>query len=930
MNFPTRLLQSYRIAVSLIALAAAAPSMSAQEPPQEPGRITGRVIDGGTGEGLSGVVVTVQPSGRSTLSGVDGRFVLSGVPAGTVSVKAQNLGFAEKTVTEVVVPADGVVEVNIALSTAAIEIAALTVTAATERGSVTRALDQQRTATNIVSAITSEQISRSPDSDAAAAMQRVPGVTVDQGKFITVRGVGERYTTTSLNGARIPSPEPERKVVPLDLFPSGLLQTITTSKTFTPDQPGDFAGAHVNIETREFPAERQLTFSLGGGYNTRATGRTIPVAPTVGPEWLGFSGSERLLPSTVNEAGDFDPPLSQSEINRVISSFRNAWSSQFRDGALNGSFGVSAGGTEPVLRHDLSYLASFTYARTQEVRAAQVRAQAQPTAGGGTSEINRFEGTTGSMGVLWGGLLQMSTLVSQSNRLVLNATYNRTADNEARVESGFDENLAIPLDVTRLRFIERNVYSAQLRGEHELGRRHRIDWTGTLSGVQRREPDRSEFVYFRQIDPSTGQDLPPEWLASSNEGAIRTFGDLKEHAFETGANYRLEFGEEGRSHVFKLGGLVRHTERDAFNRAYSISGNLPAGDRRLKPEQIFDGRHTQGDDALMRVTPLFQGGSYKADDQLGAGYAMVELALASRVRLIGGARFESSRLQLDAQPTLGNPERTDTAYYDVLPAASLNIALAENMNVRLSASRTLARPEYREIANIQYRDVIGGENVVGNPDLVRTRIANADIRWEWYPDPGEVVSVALFGKDFEDPIERVYLATSGTLIATFVNAEGATNYGVEFDLRKRLGSLSRSLEPWTAFANATFMKSDIQIGATSASVTNDKRAMVGQAPYVVNGGLTYASGSGTTSATVLYNVVGKRIFTAAQVPLPDVYELPRHSLDVALRLSLSSSLSVKLDLRNVLDAAFEQRQGTITREFYRVGRTVSLGMSWRR
>ena len=331
----------------------------------------------------------------------------------------------------------------------------------------------------------------------------------------------------------------------------------------------------------------------------------------------------------------------------------------------------------------------------------------------------------------------------------------------------------------------------------------------------------------------------------------------------------------------------------------------------------------------MRITTLFQGGSYTAAENLFAGYTMADVGLTGRLRLIAGARFESANLEFEASPNIGALSVRDTVYNDILPALALNMDLAENMNLRFSASQTLARPEYREIANVSYREVIGRENVVGNPNLVRTRIQNADLRWEWYPQSGEVLSVALFGKRFRDPIERVYRPTSGTSVATFVNAEGATNYGLELELRKRLGTTFEALEPWTVFANATVMQSDIQISESGVSRTNANRPMVGQAPYVVNAGLTYATQSGSSTATLLYNVVGKRIVTAGEVPLPDVYELPRNVLDLSLRVNVTSTIATKVDVKNLLDEAFEHRQGSVTREFYRTGRVLTVGLTWR-
>jgi hypothetical protein len=258
----------------LVIRALGAQQPAATAPAAGRGRITGRVVDAKTGAGLTDVGVQVAGTATGTLTGVDGRFNLPTVDAGTVSLTVRRLGYAPKTITGVVVAAGRTTEQDVALSTATVQLVTVTTTASAERGSVNAALDQQRTATGIVNAITREQIARSPDADAAAAVSRVSGVTVQDGKYVFVRGLGERYTTASLNGARIPSPEPERKVVPLDLFPSGLLQSVTTSKTFTPDLQGDFSGAQVDITTREFPAQPQWSLALSSGFNTLATGAT--------------------------------------------------------------------------------------------------------------------------------------------------------------------------------------------------------------------------------------------------------------------------------------------------------------------------------------------------------------------------------------------------------------------------------------------------------------------------------------------------------------------------------------------------------------------------------------------------------------------------------------------------------------------------------
>jgi TonB-dependent receptor len=266
----------------------------------------------------------------------------------------------------------------------------------------------------------------------------------------------------------------------------------------------------------------------------------------------------------------------------------------------------------------------------------------------------------------------------------------------------------------------------------------------------------------------------------------------------------------------------------------------------------------------------------------------------------------------------------------VLPSLAFNYKLTDAQNIRLSASRTLARPEYRELADITTRDVIGGVFLRGNPELVRTLVDNADLRWEWYPNAGEVLSAGVFAKRFQDPIERVFQATSsGTSVITFANAEGADTYGLELEGRKGFGFIAPALSSLSGFVNLTLVQSEVRLGAAALASTNANRRMVGQAPYVVNTGLTYASSGGQTSATILFNRVGERIINAGERPAPDVIELPRNVVDFSLRFPIFSALSGRFDARNLLDAPYRITQGPITREGYRLGRVYQAGFSWR-
>ncbi len=914
-----------RLPVSLVVLTLAAAEVAAQST----GRITGRIVDAGQGAPVSGAVVELvgsQPL-KSVSSGIDGRYNLLAVPAGTVSLRVRLIGFRPKTVTAIQLASGAIITQDVTLDAESVQLAELTVTAATERGSVANALNQQRQSFNVVNAITAEEISRSPDGDAAAAVQRVSGVTVQDGKFVFVRGLGERYTTTSLNNARIPSTEPERKLVPLDLFPAGLIEGISTSKTFTPDLSGDFSGAEVNIKTREFPAERTVSFSVSTGFNTRATHQDVLRPRNAGREWLALGSSRRALPEVVAAAGNFSPAPAQAQVNTMVNSFRNAWSPLGGSGQVASSVGFSAGGNDPVAGHPVGYLLSLSYSYDQDVRDRQVRANALPgNTPGEVSTIDRYEGQTGRGTVLWGGLVNLSTSLGASSKLSLNTSYSRSADNDARQEVGESENLGSVLQVSRLRYVERSALSTQFAAEHQLGERHRVEWSGTYSRVTRDEPDRSEIVYLLDVDP-LGNPLPPAWLSISNEGAVRTFANLNEDNVQASVDYRLTFGSRARPHAVKIGGLYRNTDRSADNKAYAISATLDRAGQELRPEEIFDGRFADASSQVFRITPLGQGGSYQADDRLTAGYAMVQLFPSSRVEVVAGARIEHSDVTVTTLPTVGDAITTSPTYTDVLPAAAVNVSLTEKHVLRLAASQTLSRPEYRELAPVLYREVIDAENVAGNASLKRALIRNFDLRWEWYPRPTEVVSIAAFYKDFDQPIEQVYLATSGTRIISYLNAESARNLGVEVEVRKNLGTLSERLLPWSVFANATVMDSKVTIPGGGLAISSE-RAMVGQAPYVVNGGVSFVSNSGGWSGSLLYNVVGRRIVSAAENPLPNVYEEARHVVDFSLRFPVLGALSGKLDAKNLLDAPTELTQGTVQKEYYYSGRRFSVGFAW--
>ncbi|MEO8624695.1 MAG: carboxypeptidase regulatory-like domain-containing protein, partial [bacterium] len=662
-------------ALALLALACSLP-LSAQVPAT--GRIVGRIVDASTGAGIADAGVQVVGTTLGARSGVDGRFTLTAVPAGTVTLQARRLGYASKTVTGLVLEAGQTLDQSISLATQNVQLTAQVVTASKERGTVNDALDEQRSSVGVTNSVTAEQISKSPDGDAAQAVKRVSGATVQDGKYVFVRGLGERYTTASLNGARVPSPEPEKRVVPLDMFPAGLLQTITTSKTFTPDQQGDFSGALIDIKTKEFPASRSGAIQIGSGYANGATGSSVLSASTVGGESFANVNSGRDLPSLVRNVGSLtNVTLNQGDVNLLVGSFRNAWTPKATTGAplLNGS--ASFGGNDPLLLgHRVGYLFSGSISSGTDVKDGQVRALAdRGTTRGETIEIDRFTGQTSSQSVLWGGLTNISTLLGAGSRLSFNGLFNRSADNDARVEVGEFSDGAIPVKITRMQYTQRGIYSGQFTGEHQLSEAQRFDWSATASGVRRYEPDRTEFLQAFEQDSPTGPQVL-RWYNGGTGSAVRTFSDLNENSHEYSGKYQLSVGPAGSQTIVKVGGLHRTTSRDAQSLSYAFSAhNLTNADRELPLEQIFDGRFTTPTSNVFIFAPLSQGGSYTARDNLSAGFAMAEVPLGPALRLVGGARYEQDVLDVAAASTLGSPVSTTKHWNDWLPSLALNIKL---------------------------------------------------------------------------------------------------------------------------------------------------------------------------------------------------------------------------------------------------------------
>ena len=913
---------------------------------QGAGRIVGRVVSSQTAEPLSSAQVylaEVTEGSVGGLSAVNGRYVLRDVPSGRHSVTVQLIGYATKTITDVEVSPGITTTLDVTLDQQAIELTEITVTSMAERSSTTALLTERRLSVVVSDAIGAEQISRSPDGDAAAALKRVPGLSVIDGKHAYVRGLGDRYTQTTLNGAPLASPEPDKKVIPLDVIPSGLLESIVTSKSYSPDQPGDYAGGLVQLRTRDFPSNMIFNVSASGEWNSVATFQNRLAYAGGGLDFLGFDDGTRNVPSLIpRDVRVTSSNFSDQQLQDIGRAFQGEWGPTSRDLPLNGGFGVSFGDDYDIGQDQrLGFIASANYSSSQSVQADVI--ERVFNASGVADPEADYRGEVADHSVTIGGLLNVTYQPRPTDQLKLATVYNHGSNDVSRVLEGFNLDKNTNIRNLRIQFLEQTLFNTQLEGEHlfDFLGDATFRWRGAYTRASRYEPSTREALYEEDTDGAY------RFTTTVQSGSV-FHQDMVDQGFNGGTSIKFPFEFRDASAALTLGGSMERKDRDTYTRRFrfdpfSGSGSLvDQSVRELGPNELFGAGSSYIDPAGFRIQEAtFNPDNYQGVQNLEAGYAMLEFEPLERLRLSGGARFEHSVQTVDPvdifRTGLLPTGSADLRSSDILPALNATVTLNERMNVRASASRTLARPQLRELAPFSFADYAGGYLVLGNPDLDITRVTNLDLRFEWFRSARSVFAVSTFFKDFEAPIEDAVLP--GTeLKKTWVNAAGGTNYGVEFEMRTPLDVLSESLADVSFNSNLTLVKSEMQSGgsvdiyfegsgSTQLLIEERDRPLQGQSPYVVNLGLTWAP-TGGASASVLFNRFGERIDAIGALALPDVYESARNQLDAVVEWPLMSGWKAKVAASRLLGNVVEFRQGGELLRSFDTGRSVSLGLSW--
>lgn len=925
-----------------------APSVvSPETPPVATASVSGRVVEKATGDGIYELTVQVAGRDQQTTTNEKGEFSLA-LPPGTYTLEFVSEFYDKQSLT-ITIPAVGnlvlAAPVALKLSGAPTEVTAETVVIREpdQKGAAAQ-LQTRQEASTVSDSVSSEDIRKSADSSASQVASRVVGATVVGDRFVYVRGLGERYSSTLLHGLPLPSPEPEQHAVPFDIFPAELLSSLSVIKTATPDLPADFAGGAVEIALQDFPTKRVAHLGASIGGNAQTVFQPMLTYPGGRTDWLGIDDGTRGLP-----AGK----LTGAALGRA---FPNVWSPyRQKSGSPNYALSASFGDRAEVRGTRIGYLFALHYSADSQTRAEEVQVlnlvdtaqgpQLRPLVQFGNDE-GAFASGAGRYsvrstdGVNWGAMGTMAVQLAPLHRLSLTALFSQSSDRETRIYQGFSQEQFSELWNSRLRFVARSLGLLQLRGSHHFEPAQRsasdLEWAASYSAAAREEPDNREVTYLKKDDGLFH-------FTPKGTSGQRFFAHNLEHQVAARIDFAQGFKQwYGLASALKVGLAGRVRIRDFSARRFKFGfGGIGDIDDTAAPEQLFSADHLGTAVEVRENTNTAD--KYNAKQGVYAAYARVDLPLSSKVSLSGGLRFEAAQQRLysfDPQQA-DQPIAVALDTYDPLPSLNLVAKLTPKMNFRAAVSMTVARPEFRELAPFQFTDFFGGELVQGNPQLQRTRIGSADLRWEWFLGGADVIALSAYGKYFDAPIETT-ISAGGNLIRSFANARAAYNIGGELEARKELVISERGLRGVSIGGNVSLLYSQVDLEGVAGQQTSKVRALQGQSPFVINLFAELDRPEWGTQLRVLYNVFGERIDQVGAFGLPDKYEQPRHQLDITVAQKLPSGLSLRLSARNLVNSPVQIIQrGTLpgsggaegpkvqeTTVRYTTGQTVSLSLSY--
>lgn len=882
------------------------------------GIVEGEVTDAETGEALIGASVTYA-EGKGVSTDMDGHFLLN-LPTGRYQITIRYIGY--KTVTEEVVSGKEKQSLTISLELDNATLGTVTVVGEARHNTEAATTKEQQESHVTMTGVSEQQIKKTQDKNASEVIRRIPGVSIIDEKFVMVRGLSQRYNNVWLNGAAVPSSEADQRAFSFDIIPSGQLDNLKVVKSAAPEYPADFSGGFIMVNTKDVPAANTWSVGIGGGFNTETHGRERIYGVANGKKFNGINSDWHTKSGT---------PIADISLSTDIAQRWNTAGGQTF--GLTGSVNYTSGyQTLTGMENNMFGAYDVTHGRSNYLRRAT------------DQQYNKNTRLGAMLGLVW--------LPASGHRLELKQILNRLTKDRYTYRRGYDAQSDY-MEQAEYYYQSRLTYNLGLSGKHTLGEADKVTWNLGYAYANRDLPDRKRYTVYNDNDDDNDNFMVVENLNDIN----RELSHLDENLVSGAADWDHQFNLREWHPSLKLGGYGEYRCR-TFNTQFFTyawpSGQLPQAMRTMDvPNQLLT-EANYGDDGLYLIEQVDWSNNYEAKARLVSGYLSVHLPFFNnKLEAYGGVRFENSQTELISHTRRQEPSPLSTfyRYNDFFPSLNLAAHINKTNQLRMAYGKTTNRPEFRELSTSVYYDFDLASNVQGNHNLLPAYIDNLDLGWEWYPHAGEVVSISLFYKHFRNPIEWTYTVAGGTdLIYSYLNAEGANNYGVEVDIRKQLDFMR--LPQFSVSLNASWIKSKVEFAEGSKE---KDRPMQGQSPYLVNLGVFWNSDQGHNaselspirkgwSAALLYNTIGKRLIGvgrsvgsgATEVRVPDSYEMPRHQLDLNLSKCIGR-FDIRLSVRDLLaqKVQFKQFEQTpsgeveqVTRS-YRPGRTFLLSIFYK-
>ena len=899
-------------------------------------QLKGVVIDKNSKETLIGAVVSVEGTNVKAVTDIDGNFTLNGLKNGKYTLYIKYVGYKTQKIDGVQVKGtmrnDGTLVISskddssknsekkdasknetltIALLPDEQQLKEVTVTAVERRNTDAAMIQVAKNSPVIVSNVSAQEIARTQDTNAGEVIRRVPGVSLIDDKFVMVRGLSQRYNNVWVNGGAVPSSEADSRAFSFDIIPSSQIDNLTIVKSPSAEYPADYSGGFIIVNTKEIPAENNFTLSIGGHWNTASAFKDFSYSKGSGTDFLGFDNGLRSLNGGINATlkpqldangnpvGDYATSLLGNHLNNDWNvKNKKPWGDLKLAASLNHRWMLGG--------RTLGMLAALNY--TNEYRTyTDMENNLYGIYDAVNDKPNYLRHSVDDQynnNVRLGAMLNFTFLSKDGNhKYQLKNIFNQLATSRYTWRDGVSAQSNLERSAEYY-YRSRTTYNGQLTGKHTFTS-DALDWSIGYAYANRHLPDRRRYLIDDALESgvyalSTGNDISREWT------------QLDEHILSLGINDKHHFKFGNFEPDLQVGAYGEYRSRQYQTRNFIYNwnvsdNNMPSDFRHSDLPTLLSNEANMGYDKLYLLEEKQMRNNYRGHNTLGAGYLAMSLPFG-KLGIHAGVRFEHNDMELISNTRDYEKSETSRHYKtdDIFPSLNTTYKISDQHQVRLSYGRSINRPEFREVSSSVYYDFDLASNVQGNTELKNCYVDNLDLRYEWYPSRGELISLAVFYKHFDSPIEWTYTVAGGTdLIYSYKNAKSANNYGVELDIRKNLAFLGLKDFSWSF--NGALIKSKVQFEKGSKE---ENRPMQGQSPYLINTGIFYKSEPLKMDIALLYNRIGKRIIGVGRsegttgddsnARVPHSYEMPRNTIDLSLAKKFGTHLELKLNVRDLL------------------------------